>query len=124
MRSRFAIRSLALAACLCLLATGHLALARSPSFTALGDLPGGDFQSSATGVSADGSFVVGQSNSPYGGEDAFCWTASGGMVRLRDLHDGSYISPYALSADGLVVVGYGGEAKRWTITDGTTSLGV
>ncbi len=39
MKSRFAIRSVVLAACL--LVTDNLALARNPSFTALGDLQGG-----------------------------------------------------------------------------------
>lgn len=57
------------------------ALAGVVGFQGLGDLPGGNIFSQAAGVSADGSVVVGQSNSASGGE-AFRWTAGGGMVGL------------------------------------------
>src|SRR3954471_4511294 len=104
MRSRFAIVAFQLAAS-CLLMVTLGASLHGAWFTGLGDLPRGAVQSSATGVSSDGSFVVGQSDSAYGGEDAFGWARDGGLVRLLDLHSGSAISPYALSADGSVVVG-------------------
>ncbi len=59
--------------------------APTPSFTLLGDLPGGAFMSRATAVSADGSTVVGYSTStavdPNGGHEAFRWKA-GQMLGL------------------------------------------
>jgi len=76
----------------------------------LGDLTGGKFYSWATGVSANGSVVVGQGSSTADGE-AFRWTASGGMVGLGDLPGGSFSSiAFGLSADGSVVVGQGSSA--------------
>ena len=49
------------------------------SFTGLGDLPGGKFQSDATAVSADGTVVVGRSVSDMGHE-GFHWTTGDGFV--------------------------------------------
>lgn len=72
----------------------------TPFFTGLGDLPGGDFFSAtgrgalpgsdlwgaAVGASADGSVIVGNSNSAFGSNtEAFRWTSGGGMVGLGDL---------------------------------------
>ena len=48
---------------------------------ALGDLPGGDFNSTARAVSADGSVIVGHGSSESGTE-AFRWTESSGIVGL------------------------------------------
>jgi probable HAF family extracellular repeat protein len=67
-------------------------------FAPLGDLTGGTFCSTARSVSADGSVVVGYSNS-YGGMQAFRWTQDEGMVGL------SFTDAIAASADGSVVVG-------------------
>jgi len=74
----------------------------------LGDLPGGSFSGQAQGVSADGSVVVGQSDSGLGGNEAFRWTDPNGMVGLGDL-PGYIFSSFAssISSDGLVVVGAG-----------------
>ena len=59
--------------------------APTPSFTLLGDLPGGAFMSRATAVSADGTTVVGYSTStalnPAGGDEAFRWK-DGQMIGL------------------------------------------
>jgi probable HAF family extracellular repeat protein len=94
----------------------------------LGDLPGGTFSSQAHDVSADGSIVIGISNSASGPE-AFRWTSSGGMVGLGDLPGGSFSSTaYGVSADGSVVVGTGNsasgpEAFRWTSSGGMVGLG-
>jgi probable HAF family extracellular repeat protein len=76
------------------------------SFTPHGDLAGGDIQSAAYAISADGKAVVGQSISASG-QEAFRWTVSGGMVGLGDLPGGGSITGNALgvSADGKVVVG-------------------
>ena len=99
-----------------------------PSFTGLGHLAGGSFESYAAGVSADGSVAVGLGSSTSGNE-AFRWTDSGGMVGLGDLAGGSFYSyAYGVSADGSVAVGRsisasGGEAFRWTDGGGMVGLG-
>jgi probable HAF family extracellular repeat protein len=92
--------------------------AQAAKFLGLGDLAGGSFSSNAFAVSADGSVVVGGSQSASGSE-AFRWTSGGGMVGLGDLAEGSFFSSAnGVSADGSVVVGggssaAGGEAFRW-----------
>lgn len=84
-------------------------------FVELGDLPGGNLLSIADAVSADGSVIVGTSNSASGFE-AFRWTSGTSMVGLSDL------------ADGSVVVGNGNntsgpEATLWTSAGGMVGLG-
>jgi len=70
------------------------------SLTPLGDLPGGDFSSHATGVSGDGSVVVGISNSASGNQ-AFRWTSGGGIVGLSGPSGSSAESGAAgISVDG------------------------
>jgi probable HAF family extracellular repeat protein len=104
--------------------------------TNLGDLPGGNVSASAWGMSADGSVIVGQSSSSASfasgasREEAFRWTAAGGMVGLGDLPGGIFSSrAEAVSGDGSAVVGFsysanGVEAFRWTTASGTmTPLG-
>jgi probable HAF family extracellular repeat protein len=94
----------------------------------LGDLPGGLRLGNATGVSADGSVIVGFGRSDSGGE-AFRWTQANGMVGLGDLTGGAFSSwAEAVSVDGSVIVGYGSsasgaEAFRWTQTTGMVGLG-
>ncbi len=101
--------------------------AHAASFTPLGDLAGGSFRSIGWGLSADGSVVVGSSNSASGTE-AFRWTAGGGMVGLGDLDGGVFWSSVnGVSADGSVVVGLGygasgGEAILWTAGGGMERL--
>src|SRR5215831_10180585 len=58
--------------------------ARGASLLWLGDLPGGAFESRATGISANGSTVVGASRSGAhsGAYEAFRWTAETGMLGL------------------------------------------
>lgn len=74
--------------------------------TGLGDLPGGAFSSEALGVTADGSVVVGRSESAAGVE-AFRWEA-GVMTGLGDLPGGGFASEaLGVSADGSVIVGWG-----------------
>jgi uncharacterized membrane protein len=70
----------------------------------LGDLPGGDFNSRAYGVSADGLAIVGQGTSAAGSE-AFRWTQSSGMVGLGILPGFDNSQAQDVSADGSVVVG-------------------
>jgi probable HAF family extracellular repeat protein len=112
-----------------------------PSFTGLGDLSGGTFSSIASGVSADGSVVVGSSSSAFGFE-AFRWTQGGGMMGLGDLPDDPPYGSAAtgVSADGSIVVGssavdiessHGGppflthyRPFRWTQGGGMVDLGL
>jgi probable HAF family extracellular repeat protein len=105
-----------------------LPAAASPMFVGLGDLAGGAFSSEATGISADGSVVVGRGIGTSGNE-AFRWTSGGGMVGLGDLPGGGIGSAaFDTSADGSAVVGYGNgasgtEAFRWTSGGGMVGLG-
>jgi probable HAF family extracellular repeat protein len=119
----------------------------------LGYLPGGGpsatgwsaGHSSAQGVSADGSVVVGYSasanslnqpwqggplqNDAFSGFEAFVWTETAGMIGLGDLPGGYFdSSASAVSANGQVIVGTGtsaagAEAFRWTSQTGMTGLG-
>lgn len=94
---------------------------QSNRFTALGDLAGGAVFSAAYGVSADGSVVIGRSNSETGME-AFRWTRSSGMVGL------GFPEAFAVSDDGAAIAGYRfipgrTEPVRWTQNGGTQGLG-
>ena len=86
--------------------------------------PGGTSPSSSpSGVSSDGSTVVGTSSG-----QAFRWTEQGGMVGLGFLPPrtgfATESSALAVSADGSVVVGSSnGEAFRWTASTGMIGLG-
>ncbi len=102
-----------------------------PGFTGLGSLPGGDFNSIAKGVSADGSTVVGWSSSALGWRgEAFRWTSGGGMVGLGGLAGEDFrfrSSVEGVSADGSTVVGQsisatGHEAYIWDAANGMQSL--
>jgi probable HAF family extracellular repeat protein len=103
-------------------------VAAAPIFMGLGDLGGGPISSSAHGVSADGSVVVGRGNGASDGE-AFRWTAGAGMLGLGDLPGGTFESQASgVSAYGSVVVGNsrsasGNEAFRWTAGGGMVGLG-
>jgi probable HAF family extracellular repeat protein len=85
---------------------------------ALGSLPGGAFESSARGVSWNGSVVVGHSQSANGLE-AFRWSKETDILALGDLPGGPFSSEaLAVNADGTVIVGRGrsasgDEAFRW-----------
>jgi len=78
------------------------------SFEALGDLPGGAFESLALGVSADGSGVIGYGTTEAGSQ-AFRWSKKQGMMSLGNLPGGTFRQSWAakISADGNTVVGYG-----------------
>lgn len=79
----------------------------------LGDVPGGLGSSFATGVSADGSKVVGSASTGPNEQEAFLWTATTGMRRLRDVleEQGVDLSGWQIyfasdiSADGRTIVG-------------------
>lgn len=107
------------------------------TFTGVGDLPGGSSSSTATGISGDGSVIVGFSNGEEG-DEAFRWTEAGGIQGLGDLPGGNPNLPggafsssaTGASADGSVIVGSGRpedfvrEAFRWTEAGGLENLGV
>lgn len=93
----------------------------------LGTLEGGAF-SSGQAVSADGSIVVGSSDSTEGWR-AFRWTQEQGMQSLGVLAGGRSSTANEVNADGSVVVGTSGStagtrAFRWTEEQGMRSLGV
>lgn len=92
----------------------------------LGDLPGGSFQSRAEDVSADGSVIVGNSQSASAFESGFIWTPAGGMRRLRDVLEQDFNldltgwnlgDAAGVSADGLTMTGTGtgpsGQQEAW-----------
>lgn len=88
---------------------------RDRSFLALGDLPGGPVDSVARDVSADGSVIVGVGASALG-DEAFIWTAAGGMHNLKAVlanHLGLGVDGWtlteavAISGDGQTIVGHG-----------------
>ncbi|MBN1844544.1 MAG: hypothetical protein JW810_02595 [Sedimentisphaerales bacterium] len=102
--------------------------AKQMGFQGLGGLPSDQWlQGEAWGISADGSTVIGTTESAAGWE-AFRWTASNGMQGLGDLPGGEFKSEsQGASADGSVIVGWsesasGIEAFRWTKESGMTSL--
>jgi len=97
------------------------------SLTGLGDLPGDGFLSTASGVSGDGSTVVGVGLSASGLQ-AIRHTA-GAMVGLGSLTNGfDQSEAFGVSNDGSTVVGYrssasGREAFRHTAAGGMVGLG-
>ncbi|MDR2186684.1 MAG: hypothetical protein LBE62_01365 [Azonexus sp.] len=101
---------------------------RQGEFLDLGTLGGKD--SFATGVSADGSVVVGVSEINNDGKTrhAFRWTAQDGMQDLGTL-GGAESSAQDISSDGRVIVGYSAtrsgktDAFRWTVESGMQDLG-
>jgi len=115
----------------CSLALGSAV--HAASFTGLGTL-GGSY-SMAFGVSADGSVVVGRSTTPYvNGDQAFVWTAAGGMVGLGSPPvtwpiTGPNSDARGVSGDGRVVVGMAqgaqgnAEAYMWSSASGWQPLG-
>jgi probable HAF family extracellular repeat protein len=96
----------------------------------MGFFANGGVSSTATGVSSDGSVIVGKSARPLF-THAYRWTAAGGMVDIGTL--GNQASSFAnseatyVSGDGATVVGNANvglhlEAWRWTATGGMVSL--
>ena len=93
---RFTCYSIAIVAA----ATSSDAQSGSPSFTSLGDLPGGRFESIATAISPDGTRVFGQSAGGQGSQ-RFVWSAETGMVTVD--HEGSTDWTSLYAANGMVV---------------------
>ena len=100
----------------------------SAGMVGLGWLPGGRRLSEAYGISADGSTIVGTSDSAAGSQ-AMRYTAAEGMVGLGLPAGASYGGAVAASTNGSVIVGYNNfagndHAFRWTTADGMTDLGM
>src|SRR3984893_17990267 len=97
-------------------------LDRAGGMAGLGFLTGGS-NSTASGVNADGTVVVGSGGSGQSSEE-FRWTQAGSMVGLGFLTGGNFSGASGVNADGTVVVGAaGGEAFRWTQAGGMVGLG-
>lgn len=79
-------------------------MASAQSFTGLGDLAGGAFESFSANLSSDGSLVTGTSLSVNGGE-AFLWSHGAGMVGLGTPVGSDSSGGAAVSDDGFTVVG-------------------
>lgn len=100
---------------LCL--SGLVPAAHAQSFQGIGDLAGGLFESASYGVSADGSTVVGYSQSAAGTE-AVRWRETG-LISLGDLVGGPVeSSAVGANYDGSILVGGGRDATvqravRW-----------
>jgi probable HAF family extracellular repeat protein len=96
--------------------------AAAPMFMGLGTLPSPyDTGSHATGVSGDGSVVVGASGDFFT-QRAWRWTAGGGMVGLGPTSVSTAAT--GVSADGSTVVGEGPAGWRWTEGGGFQELGL
>lgn len=86
-----------------------------------------DLSSWPVAVSADGSVVVGSTNSS-GFQTAWRWTEDGGIVELAPTFTGRS-GATGVSADGSVIVGttidsnLSGEAFRWSVDTGIVGLG-
>ena len=99
---------------LCIIVT--VGQAQKASIEGLGDFPGGKFESTAQGISGDGSVVVG-SGTTASGKHAFRWTSASGMVDIGDTSMKETWA-YATSLDGTVVVGSGDMGKGWNAYKG------
>ena len=101
-----------------------------PSFMGLGDLPTGDYFSSANDVSADGRYVVGHARRlhPVSGgnaDTAVRWDTTTGDITI--LHEDRFGQAYAISSDGTTAVGSTNNNPtipyRWTDATGPIRIG-
>lgn len=93
----------------------------------LGFLNGAGTRSGARGLSADGSVIVGASNSTGQSDEAIRWTAAGGMQGLGFLPGGDYSLALGVSADGSTIVGlslsdFGSRPFIWNSSSGMLDL--
>jgi probable HAF family extracellular repeat protein len=87
----------------------------------------GTRDSTALGVNADGSVIVGQMPNDGGNAHAFRWTQAEGLVDLGVLSSDLETHAYDVNADGSVIVGESGpeeqgEALLWTKSGGLQPL--
>jgi autotransporter-associated beta strand protein/probable HAF family extracellular repeat protein len=106
-----------------------LAESKAAEIYSLGGLPGSS-HTWTSGISADGSVVVGYSIFPDSHYEGFRWTLSGGMAGLGALPGGNGSSVAdGISRDGSVIVGSssssaGWQGFRWTASGGMMGLGI
>jgi probable HAF family extracellular repeat protein len=126
----FISEGVAMGRAICLIAVicvcGQVARAGA-TFTPLGDLAGGIFESRATDVSADGSTVVGYGTTAAGW-NAFRWTGGTGMVNLGTVAGHQQSVAWGTSDNGSTVVGEsfmgsGPMGFRWTSGSGLQGMG-
>ena len=85
----------------------------SGGFNILGAPPGGWYAPTPTGVSKDGSAIVGWAS--FGsGSRSWLWTAAAGYLDLGTLKGGTASEAFGISPNGLVVVGYSDAADGYT----------
>ncbi len=94
----------------------------------LGDLPGGNFQSTAYAISVDGSTIIGESETE-GADQPFAWTADTGIFSLGVLPFGTDGIGYGVSEGGVSIVGsirfpaVNQQAFVWNANDGYLAIG-
>ena len=102
---------------------------RDGGLVSIGDLPGGEIAGSAFAVSDDGSVIVGSGRTRAdGNNEAFRWTAAGGMQPVGLFPTNFFTEGRAVSGDGSRVYGFGAsangiEAFRRTAGAGIVGLG-
>lgn len=104
---------------LTILALSVMAIANAaPSFTPIGDLPGGEFQSSVSDLSKDGLWVIGSSRTTFDyDQKAMRWSLATGMINMGDLPGGGTdAGASSTNFDGSIIVGWG------TTTSGQTGF--
>src|SRR5688500_17992422 len=113
-------------------ATVPVASTSAAEFIPVGDLPGGSTFSMATDLSADGSTVLGCSDSEPGAH-LFRWNLETGFSIVPSFDPGPPAFPNfwatSISGDGSALAGYAftglyTEGMKWTEADGFTSIGV
>ena len=87
----------------------------------LGDLPGGNFASSANGLSDDGTIVSGGGEVLGGWTEVYRWTPADGMTGLGLPPGLPALTAAGMSADGAVIAAHWGEPFYWTQSSGWTS---
>jgi uncharacterized membrane protein len=97
--------------------------AAAASFTGLGSLAGAVPGSTATGVSGDGSLVVGSCTGAASCNEAWRWTEAGGIVGIGYPPGGTTSTAVAVSADGETLVGRGLVAGEFEVFRWSPSLG-
>jgi uncharacterized membrane protein len=101
----------------------------STGMVSLGNLADNSFKVSwASKISADGQTVVGDGDpvgvGNYYDRQGFVWTAADGMTKIGSLNSSDFYQAQAVSADGSVIAGNGGqEAFYWTKSNGIVGLG-
>lgn len=101
---------------------------RAQNITSIGVLPGGNL-SNAAGLNADGSVVVGASQSSTNSSLAVRWTPPGTLQSIPLLPNSMWGQGYGISTNGLWIAGYNqnntfpGVAIRWNAVGGITTLG-